>query len=431
MQASPARPEQLSREDSARWHMSTPKNPMVIGALLLFDEPLALDALETMVRDKLMPRRRFRQHVVEPGRWFRRPSWRDDVAMDVRDHVVKLDLPRPADAATLGRVVDDRMNTPLPLERSPWSIELADRAGGGAALLVRIHHCIADGRALVALLADLAEGLGDPKAAPSDVPRASAADRSPKLIERLADLFRFLTRSDDPRGLLHRPLDGRKRRAWSAPIPLESVKSIARASGHHVADVLLTATAGSLERYFRERGSAPRFLRALLPIAAPADSSGAALGNHYASVFVRLPIAATDSRARLESIARDMARVRGGGALRMMMGFMRLAGAVAPALERWAVRWGARRASLVMSSLAGPIASARVAGARLSSLVVWAPAAASIGLTVTFFGYAGSLHVGVLADVAVIDRPEEVVSGIQAAIAELAQGTEQPSRVAV
>jgi hypothetical protein len=172
-------------------------------------------------------------------------------------------------------------------------------------------------------------------------------------------------------------------------------------------------------------------VRALLPIASTTRSPGEALGNHYASVFVRLPIASTDSRARLESIAREMARVRGGGALRMMMGLMRLAGAVAPALERWAVSWGARRASLVMSSLAGPITFARLAGARLRSLVVWAPAAASIGLTVTFFGYAGSLHVGVLADVAVIDRPEEVVAGLQAAIAELEQGTKQPSQVAV
>jgi diacylglycerol O-acyltransferase / wax synthase len=417
------RPEWLSREDSARWHMATPKNPMVIGALLLFDERLALGALEEMVRDKLVPHRRFRQHVVEPEHRFERPFWRDDVAFEIREHVAKLSPLLAADAAALVRLVNDRMNAPLPLDRSPWSFELVDRASGGSALLVRIHHCIADGRALVSLLADLADGPANGKAGLSVAPRSSALDQPGRFVDRLASLFRFLTLSDDPVGPLRRPLSGHKRVAWSVPIPLDSVKSVARAGGHHVADVLLAAAAGALDRYVRDHGQAPRFIRALLPVAAPADSTGDGLGNHYASVFVRLPIGATDPRTRLEVIARDMAAVRGRGVLRLMIPLMRLAGAVAPALERWAVRWGARRASLVVSSLAGPTASKHLAGAQLQTIVVWAPAAASVGLSFTFFGYAGALHLGVLADAAVIDRPEELVTAFQAAIDELGRGT--------
>jgi diacylglycerol O-acyltransferase len=107
----------------------------------------------------------------------------------------------------------------------------------------------------------------------------------------------------------------------------------------------------------------------------------------------------------------------------MAMGLMRLAGAAAPALERWAVRWWARRASLVVSNLSGPPEPVRVAGRPLRSLFVWAPAAASIGLSVTFFGYAGALHLGVLADSAVLDRPEELISGFRAALDELERGT--------
>jgi hypothetical protein len=53
---------------------------------------------------------------------------------------------------------------------------------------------------------------------------------------------------------------------------------------------------------------------------------------------------------------------------------------------------------------------------------VWAPAAASVGLSVTFFGYAGTLGLGVLADGAVIDRPEELVAAIGAAFEELRRG---------
>jgi diacylglycerol O-acyltransferase len=154
----------------------------------------------------------------------------------------------------------------------------------------------------------------------------------------------------------------------------------------------------------------------------PGGSSGDGLGNHYASVFVPLPIAETDPRARLETIARDAAARRSGGDLRMAIGLTRLAGAIAPALERWAVRRWARRASLVVSNLAGPTVLVRLAERRVQSIVVWAPAPASIGLSVTFFGYGGALHVGVLADRSVIDQPEELVAGFQAAIEELARG---------
>ena len=65
------------------------------------------------------------------------------------------------------------------------------------------------------------------------------------------------------------------------------------------------------------------------------------------------------------------------------------------------------------------MASTRFAGTQLKTIIVWAPAAASVGLTFTFFGYAGALHLGVLADAAVIDRPEELVVSFQAAINEL------------
>jgi diacylglycerol O-acyltransferase len=413
--------ERLSREDSARWYMGTRENPMVIGALLLFDERLSLEALEELIRAKLVPHRRFRQHVVEPEHRFARPSWRDDVAFDLREHVLRLGLPKPVDVDALVHLVGDRMSVPLPPARSPWTLELCDLAPGGSAVIARFHHCIADGQALISLLGELVDGRRDGTAPPSPGARSPARRRG-AFLGACAGLLRFFTLSADRAGLLRRSPNGQKRVAWSASIPMESVKSIARATGHHVADVVLAGVAGALVRHARARGLAPRSIRALLPVAAPAEPSRDALGNHYASVFVRLPLAGAEPRARLEAIARELDAVRRGGELRMAIGLMKLAGAVAPALERWALRWWARRASLVVSSLAGPPVPVELAGQRLRSLVVWAPAAASIGLSLTFFGYAGALHLGVLADGAVIDRPDELVAEVRAALEELGRG---------
>jgi diacylglycerol O-acyltransferase len=414
--------ERLSRADAARWHMATPMNPMVIGALLLFDRQLTLEALEALVRDKLIPHRRFRQHVVESRHRLGAPRWFDDAGFDLHQHVQRLNPSGPVDAAALSGLVSERMNAPLPLDRSPWSFELVDLLPVGSALLVRIHHCIADGRALVAVLEELADegvGAGDES---SKVRTSPASGRRPRFLGQLASLFRLFTRSGDPAGLLHRPLNGRKCVAWSEAIPLDAIKAMAAAHGHHVADVLLAGVAGALDRYARDHGQVPRSLHALLPVAAPSAASAGELGNHYASVFVSLPAAVDDPRARLATIARDMAVLRSGGQSRIAGGLMRVAGSVAPGIERRALGWGARRASLVVSSLAGPKMPLHLAGQPLGAVVIWAPAAATIGLSVTLFGYAGAIRLGVLTDSAVIDRPEQLVVAFQAALDELRRG---------
>jgi diacylglycerol O-acyltransferase / wax synthase len=428
------RPERLSRADAARWHMGTPMNPMVIGALLLFDRQVTLEALEALVRDKLVPHRRFRQHVVESPHRLGAPRWLDDDPFDPRQHVRRLHPSGPVDAATLIDLVGERINAPLPLGRSPWTFEVVDLLPFGSALLVRIHHCIADGRALVALLEQLAdqgspqdsdEGADDSSRAAkerSPVPKPSQPTRAHRFFGQLAGLFRLIPLSGDPVSLLRRPLNGRKCAAWSEAIPLETIKAIAAAHGHHVADVLLAGVAGALDRYARDHGEVPRAVHALLPVAAPSKASAGELGNHYASVFVSLPAAADDPRARLATIARDMEILRSGGPSRLASGLVRVAGTVAPGIERRAMRWGSRRASLVVSSLAGPKMALHVAGQPLGAVIIWAPAAATVGLSITLFGYAGAIRLGVLTDSAVIDRPQQLVVAFQAALDELRRG---------
>jgi GGDEF domain-containing protein len=421
--ASATKPERLSRADTARWHMATAENPMVIGAVLLFDHRLTREAVEELARSKLVRHRRFRQHVVETAHRFGRPSWRDDPAFDLSAHVRKLNLSGPIDRAALVRLAGERMSAPLPRERSPWSLEVVDLAPAGSALLVRVHHCIADGQALVVLLAQLAD---DASAVGERSTHASPSSPSPRRrrawFGQLTGLLRFLTLSGDPESPLRRPVSGEKRVAWSEPISLDAVKSIARAYGHHVNDVLLAGVAGALRRYARDQGQAERDVRALFPVALPSKSSADGVGNHYASVFIPLPIALAEPQARIEAIARDRAVLRAWGESRTAIGLTRLAGSVAPGIERRAMRRWARRASLVVSSLAGPTAPLRLAGHPIRSMIVWAPAPASIGLSLTFFGYAGALRLGLLADAAVIDRPEELVAAFQPAIDELARG---------
>jgi hypothetical protein len=60
-------------------------------------------------------------------------------AFDLRAHVRKVNPSTPIDADALVDLASERMSAPLPLERSPWSLELMDLGPTGSALLVRIH----------------------------------------------------------------------------------------------------------------------------------------------------------------------------------------------------------------------------------------------------------------------------------------------------
>ena len=170
------------------------------------------------------------------------------------------------------------------------TFEVVDLLPVGSALLVRIHHCIADGRALVALLHELADRSGDdadegsrPGEERSAIRKSSEPTRARRFFGKFAALFRLFPLSRDPVSLLRRPLNGRKGVAWSEAIPLDPIKALAAAHGHHVADVLLTGVAGALDRYAREHGEVPRSVHALLPVAGPSEASAGELGNHYAS----------------------------------------------------------------------------------------------------------------------------------------------------
>jgi len=418
------RDEPLSHGDTTRWHMATPENPMVIGALLFLDGRLTLDELDELVRTKLLAYRRFQQHVVEPSHVLVAPRWRDDAPFDLRAHVARISSDAPVDEATLASLVSDRLTERLGSYRSPWKLELIDLASGSSALLVRVHHCIADGQALVHLLEDLA-AVAPAARAPARTSRPVSSASAARDLVRWSlhgarALHRWITLPKEPPTHLRGRPFGQKRVAWSDAVSLDAIKAIAHARGHRVTDVLLAAVAGAIGRYLDAHGSGPpASLRGLLPLAAPGTSTG--LGNHYASVFVDLPLEGTNRSRRLDEVARRTAALRDRGEAQIALEMAGLAGVLAARVEHLLVRWLSQKASFVVSSVPGPEASLRLAGRPVRSIVVWAPAPGSIAASFTLFGYAGDLRLGVETDAAVVAHPEDLVQAFGREIDELAR----------
>jgi diacylglycerol O-acyltransferase len=157
----------MSNADAAWLHMDRPTNLMVVNALLWFEEPVDVERVREILRSRLVePFPRFRQVVVERRLGVGVPSWEDDPNFDLDLHVHRLAVPAPGDKRALEELISDLISRPLDRGKPLWDWYLVDGFGAGMAMIVRIHHCIADGIALSRVLLSLTDTHADAGIAP-------------------------------------------------------------------------------------------------------------------------------------------------------------------------------------------------------------------------------------------------------------------------
>jgi hypothetical protein len=147
--------ERFTSVDTAWLHMDSPTNLAVITGVITFSEPLDYETFSEIIRTRLLTYPRFRQRVVEPVIGL--PRWVEDPKFDLGNHLFRMSLPEPADHETLQHVVSEMMSIPLDKTKPLWELHYVDNYDQGSALICRLHHCIADGIALVQVLLSAAD----------------------------------------------------------------------------------------------------------------------------------------------------------------------------------------------------------------------------------------------------------------------------------
>lgn len=420
----------LSASDSAWLRMEDPTNLMTVTAVMMFRDPLDLGRLRALIEDRILVHDRFRQRVVEtPGR-FGKPHWEDVDQFRLDDHLHHATLPAPADEAALQEFVSEVMSTPLEYTRPLWHMFYVANFGAGSAIVVRLHHCMGDGIALVRLMLSLTSD--DPEADPVDhqPPRGGVPERRGLLgavraagsavgtLGKLAGIVLF----GDPKTVLKGPLGARKRATWSARIPLDDVKAVGRALGATVNDVLLTAVSGALRHYLaRHHVVDPRLsVRAVVPVNVRSPDEPPSLGNKFGLVFLPLPVGVEHRLERLRELKRRMDRIKRSGEAAVVYGILRLLGVTTAALEMTVVNLLGRNSTAVMTNVPGPQQPLYFCGSRIDDLVFWVPQSGRLALGVSILSYAGHVRVGVAADRDVVADPSEIVRAFHDAFGELA-----------
>ena len=128
--------------------------------------------LEDTLANRLLAFPRFRQRTKsrQTGTW-----WCDDPQFDIARHIKRIRLPGATDKAELERFVAKLAATPLDPSHPLWQFHIVEDYEGGAAIVARIHHAIADGIALIGVMLSLTDGYVG--AAAPRAKLASAEDR--------------------------------------------------------------------------------------------------------------------------------------------------------------------------------------------------------------------------------------------------------------
>lgn len=450
--ASRSRRDKMSAVDTAWLRMDRPHNLMMICGVLMLEGRVDFARLRQVIDERLLVFRRFRQRAVRlPGFCV----WETDARFDLDRHVVSTTLPGRAGKKELQALVSRLIATPLDPERPMWQFQLVENYDGGSALIARIHHCYADGIALVRVMLSMTDASPNgPPAMPFDPPKRgkphSDDDLLAAFMQPLADVMKAAQRIggtllERGAGLWQNPsaaialagqgaaltsevaklafmgqdsqtrFKGRpgvaKRVAWADPLPLDEVKIVGRALFASVNDVLLSCVAGALRDYLvRKRDIVENLvIRVLVPVNLRPMEKAYKLGNQFGLVFLDLPIGIDNPVERLYAVRSNMNALKGSYQPVVAMGLLAAMGAGPRMLQEALLTLLARNATAVMTNVPGPQQPLYMAGAKISSLMFWVPQSGDLGVGVSILSYDGEVQFGLVTDEGLCADPEAVI----------------------
>lgn len=473
--------ERMSKVDTAWLRMDSPSNLMMILGVWILKPGLHYPDVCARLAERLLKYPRFSQRVQLDTTGA---NWVTDTHFDIHRHVRLEKLPASAkkhpQQALQARLAELAMQ-PLDRRYPLWEYRLVEHFDGGSALIVRIHHCIADGLALISVIQSMVDGgLEPPKRRPKPAAlsglEAAEAWMSHTLIEPLtvaavktleaagdgaAQAFEAI---GDPRNMLEKWLtqayhksresssevarlayqvlrDGAalalmaddsptrlkgtpgqsKRVAWCQPIALDDVRAVSKALHCSINDVLLACVAGAIGQYLTNHGDAVagKDIRAMVPVNLRPMSQAYKLGNKFGLAPVVLPIGLDNPVERVFEVRRRMAELKGSMQPLLAFAMLAVAGVLVKPVQDAMLSLFSKKTTAVMTNVPGPREKLSFCGATLEQALFWVPQSGSVGLGVSILSYGGGVQFGVISDSSLCPDPQAIIDQFAPEFAKL------------
>ena len=451
--------ERMSKVDTAWLRMDTEANLMMIVGVWSIRPGITLTALRERVAERLLQYPRFRQRVVEDA--LLGAQWVVDRDFDIARHVIA-EVPLPLRGQSRDEVLRERVgelcSQPLDPAHPLWQFQLIEDMGdGSSALIARIHHCIADGIALIAVMLSITDGGKAPPQRKAREPEehhetdwlldaflrpmtnmtvkaigltgkgvakgvdiamhgATPMDSSLEMArmgyQAVSDVAAFALMPDDS----HTRLKGKpkvgKTVAWDDSLSLDEVKAVGKALGASINDVLLACAAGAIGKYLADKGENPagKEIRAMVPVNLRPLEHAWQLGNRFGLVPLVLPIGIANPVERLYAVRARMSELKGSFQPVMAFGLLSVAGLLIKPVQHAMLNIFAKKATAVMTNVPGPAEALKFCGSTVEKVMFWVPQSGDIGMGVSILTYAGRVQFGLITDTGLCPDPEAIIA---------------------
>ena len=418
----PFRVRTMASADHAWLRMDCAENLVVIHLAFVFAAELSLAAVRERLQSQLVPHHQFTHRAV---RGWLRSHWVVDERFSIDRHLSEHCLPVGSGVRELKAWMSGQACQALPDDRPLWQATLVRGIDGRSALVMRVHHSLADGVSLMDLIGgmtEIADGehfIAPACASPRDALSARVLlMRAPRvLIDALQMLF---MRRDRPSKLKGEP--GRdKAVAWSDALSLAATREVAQRHGATVNDVMLAVIAAALRRQLHAQGQAQIAapLRCVIPMNMRPPGDGHLLGNQFGLVGLQLPVHLSDPLQRLHTVRDGMTALKRGLQGQLALALVRFAGVLPLALQRAVLGIFSRRCTLIVTNVIGPAERRSVAGVRMDELMLCVPQGMTVGVGVSIVSYAGSVRIGFLVDDKLMPDSAAAAASIRACFEQL------------
>lgn len=428
------------------------EHPMHVGGLQLFEPPPG--AGRGFVRElyKSLASQRdfqptFRKHPASFVGGIANLGWTYDDDVDIDYHVRRSALPSPKRVRELLELTSRWHSSLLDRHRPLWETHIVEGLKDGRfAIYTKVHHALIDGVSAQklmqrALSTDPADSeihapwtLRKPKRKITPSSTLSSLARTAGSIAALAPSTVGLARAalleqqltlpfGAPKTMLNVKIGGARRcaaQSWS----LDRIKSVKKAAGVTVNDVVLAMCSGALRYYLIEQGALPDTpLIAMVPVSLRTEEEADAGGNLVGAILCNLATDIGDPAQRLLTISESMRSNKKVFSELPRFQALALSAVNTSALALAAVPgWVASTSppfNIIISNVPGPTQPIYYGGARLDGNYPLSIALDGQALNITLATNAGNLDFGLVGCRRSVPHLQRLLAHLESSLKDL------------
>jgi len=463
--------EWMSHSDAIIWYLE--RDPLLrstVCSVWVLDEMPDRARVDAAVRRMAEGLERCRERVIDDPTGIATPRWETDPNFDLSYHYQWVSL--PGDGTDRNELLDyaqHRAGAGFDKDRPLWTIHVVEgMSDGRSAVVITMHHAIADGFGMLNMLSYLVEfapdddldkhdpGVAGLESTPEpESPQSQSATRS---LTR-----RFLTDAEagfrlgrasmklatdfvrNPLGTTEstvrttasianlvkpapKPLSPLMTGRSMSPVfnmltvPVQSLRAAGKTADASINDAFVSGVLDGLDRYHRKHGAACDEVRMLMPISVRTVDNAAAANNQFVPMRVILPLATLEPADRLATTKERLSDVRGEPALPHLNDVSAMISRLGATVAVKLLGDMMKGLDVTTSNVPGLTVPLWLAGARIKDFFGFGPMTGS-AVNVTLFSYDGTAFLGITTDPSAIPDTDAFIECIGAgidAIVELA-----------